>query len=541
MRTLCRFTLLLLIYILSGCSSPRDGNYTIELYAINDLHARYFDSTYVKGGVNPYSLANASYFIDQRRDELGRDKVIFIDLGDNMQGDNAAYYFNTVDPVKPNLYSKIANYVEYDAIVVGNHDIEAGHGVYDELVKELKAPMLAANAINTQTGKSYFEPYTIINRNGLKIAIIGMTNPYIPKWLGSELWSGIEFIPIRDIAQELIDEVNRKERPNITILAIHAGVGSKDTTYNPENPGRYLAQNLKGVDVILASHDHKELVEYVPNGDERVLLTAGGSRGSHLVGVKFELEIREGKIVKKTIDGELIPMSGTPVDEKYLNTFREEYLKVKSYTTKEIGYLDRDVLFRETEKGMSDYMNILHMVNLYSVDSDISIAAPLNINGKVEKGMIDYQDLSTFYPFENLLYVIQMTGNEIKGHLEMSYENWINRKDFPHNWDSASGLIYSVDRSKEKGSRLNITSLWDGTPFDPEKTYKVSISSYRASGAGDLLELGAQIPKEEMEKRVIGRYSDIRGLLYQYITTNKGLNIDHISSHPKLGRWEFIN
>ena len=86
----------------------------------------------------------------------------------------------------------------YDAVVVGNHDIETGHPVYDRLKSQLTVPFLAANAIRTDDGKAYFPEYTIVRRHGLRIAVIGFTNPGIPGWLSPELWEGMElFLMLR--------------------------------------------------------------------------------------------------------------------------------------------------------------------------------------------------------------------------------------------------------------------------------------------------------------------------------------------------------
>lgn len=85
------------------------------------------------------------------------------------------------------------NYLKYDAAAVGNHDIEAGHPVYDRIKKEFRFPWLSANLIDSQTGKPYFTPYVIVERQGIKIAILGMTTPNIPQWLPEHLCKGIEF------------------------------------------------------------------------------------------------------------------------------------------------------------------------------------------------------------------------------------------------------------------------------------------------------------------------------------------------------------
>ena len=124
---------------MTGChSGPRDGDYVIQLLTTNDVHGTYFDSTYVGDGVRP-SLCAVKTVVDSVRAVAGADNVVFVDAGDILQGDNAAYYFNYVDTLSPHIYPRIASYMGYDAVTVGNHDIETGHRVYDRVARELES------------------------------------------------------------------------------------------------------------------------------------------------------------------------------------------------------------------------------------------------------------------------------------------------------------------------------------------------------------------------------------------------------------------
>src|SRR5690606_894837 len=128
--------------------------------------------------------------------------------------------------------------------------------VYDKVATELNAPYLAANAINTKTQKPYFKPYTILNKNGVKIAVIGLTNPNIPNWLSPHLWKDIEFKEVVPVLEQWVEYVRKKEKPHFVIAAIHAGLG-KEEDNEKENPARFVAANVKGIDLVLAAHDHK--------------------------------------------------------------------------------------------------------------------------------------------------------------------------------------------------------------------------------------------------------------------------------------------
>ena len=147
--------------LLASCSGPKDGEYTFRILTTNDVHGRYFDSLYVEGGTS-HALTNIAWYADSIRVADGAENVILIDAGDCLQGDNAAYYFNYIDTVSQHLYSRMAEYIGYDAVVMGNHDIETGHPVYDRLVRSSKVPFLASNAIRIDVGSPYFQDYVTL-------------------------------------------------------------------------------------------------------------------------------------------------------------------------------------------------------------------------------------------------------------------------------------------------------------------------------------------------------------------------------------------
>ena len=163
------------------------------------------------------------------------------------------------------------------------------------------------------------------------------------------------------------------------------------------------------------------------------------------------------------------------------------------------------------------------------------------------------------YRFENLMFVLRMTGKEIRQHLELSYDLWVNTmtspddpalrlndassgdqqrtgfQNFTFNFDSAAGIDYEVDLTKPDGQKVRILRMSDGQPFDESKWYKVVMSSYRANGGGELLTRGAGIPRDELESRVVFHTPlDLRHYLTEEIR-RQGI-ID-----PKPGNnWRFV-
>ncbi|GAB1475155.1 bifunctional metallophosphatase/5'-nucleotidase [Bacteroidota bacterium] len=555
LRYICFLTLSLFLIISCRNSSPEDGIHEIEIYSTNDLHGRFFDSLYSNNSVNAYSLAKVSTFIKERRDLIGAEKIVLLDIGDNLQGDNSVFYYNFVDTSSGHILSKAFNYIGYDAVVVGNHDIEAGHQVYDKIKKELKSPLLAANAIDIKTGKPYFEPYVILNRGGIKIAVIGMTNPNIPKWLSPELWKGLKFEEMITSMDSIVQRVINYEGAQVVIAALHGGLG-EENEYSIENPSRYIAKNIKGLDFVFAAHDHKTTAEFVINGTDTVWVIEGGSRASNLSLGKVILNIENGNVTKKYKRASLVPMKEVVSDKEYMSEFSREFSEVKKFTNQFTGVLNNRITTRDAYFGPSEYIDMIHSIQLNASGADLSFAAPLSLDVTVESGNLTYQDLMNIYPYENQLYVIEMTGEEIKNYLEYSYSKWINKmtkksdnllllslsgsgernrfKNIFFNFDSGAGILYEVDATKDYGQKIKIKSMADGSRFESDKKYRVALSSYRASGGGDLLEKGAGIPAIELEKRVVARFSDIREIIYNYLKSNGSITA------VKLDHWKIV-
>ncbi len=521
-----------LISLLSSKGSLADGEYRVTICSTTDVHGAYFDSAYVDNLAAKTSLANVSSYLKEIRGE-GVQPVL-IDVGDNLQGDNAAYYFNYVATDVPHVYPRIAAYLGYDAIVVGNHDIETGHDVYDRVASELTMPYLAANAAfdrdengradmdENPDGKtvsdSYFVPYCVVDRGGVKVAIVGMTNGNIKSWLADDIWRGMDFQIISEMVQPVIDRMIEKEKPQLVVLAVHSGTGAEQP--NRENEAQYLAATLRGVDIVLNGHDHRPVAREVENvnGGSVVLIDAGTK--AVVVGqADFTLTVKNGKVVSKSVDYKLVPMEKYPVDPDYVAAFKEDFNAVKAFAQRPIGQLSENIFLADALDGPSTYINLVQTVQLASSGADISFAAPLTSSGVVPKGVIEFQDLVSIYKFENQLYVVEMTGKQIKDYLEYSYKNWVNKSGPSYNWDSADGIRYEVSRKAPDGERVKILSMNDGTPFDLDKTYKVAMTSYRASGGGDLVREGAGIDPASLV--VVRKMKDIRSLIGDYIAAQK--------------------
>ena len=556
-----RFCITIAAAALICACGPKDGIHTLTILETDDVHGAWFDSSYVDGS-NRTSLMALNTYVDSVRAADGAENVLFVDAGDCLQGDNAAYYYNYVDTVSEHLFVRIADYMKYDAIVVGNHDVETGHPVYDRVTKQLRRrgiPFLAGNAIRNDDGKPYWRSFKIFRRAGLKVLVIGYTNPNMRAWLDESIWSGMDFKNLIPLAQEDVYWLKARYNPQVTIVAVHSGTGLGDGSML-ESQGLDLYKSLRGVDFVLCAHDHRQTT--VQN--DSIALINTGTKAKYLGIGKIEVEVKDRKVVSRNISAGLVKVDKDRADAAMRETFRGDYEAVRTFTLREVGMLSEDLYTRDAYKGMCDYISLLHTVQLAGSGAQISLAAPLTYNGKVAAGVLLYNDMFTIYPFENTLFKMDMTGVEIKNLLEYAYGIRlaapgsghvldIIQRDDPrnnqaswsfrnrsYNFDSAAGINYTVDIDKPAGSRISILGMADGTAFDENAHYSVAMTSYRANGGGDLMTKGAGIPKEELPSRITGKYPEIRELIYRFVEEKGLLDHDTMENRRTLGEWRFI-
>ena len=558
MKRVCYCLLAAALLILAASCSPDER--ILHIVTTGDVHGSWFDEPYVDGQATKTSLMSVSAWVDSLRGAVGERNVLLLDAGDCLQGDNAPYYYNYVAELEEHLFPRIVSYMKYDAVTVGNHDIETGHPVYDWIAKELaarKIPFLGGNAVRTDNGEPYFPVYKMFRRGGMKVAVLGFTNPNMKAWLAEPIWSGIEFVSLIPCVQEWVDRVRAKEKPDVVVVLVHSGTGSGDGAVL-ESQGLDLLDTLKGVDVLVTSHDHRP---YVREKDGTWLIN-GGARAGNVGHAVVKAAKKDGHLDKE-IRGEYVRMDKNKVNEAMKEHFRPDFERIKAFTLQPVGELGVELRTRDAYTGMSDYTNLVHTVQLGVPDVRLSFAAPLTYNGTVNAGQVIYNDMFTIYPFENQLYIVKMKGSEVKNYLEYSYDHWIQTpgqhvlriQDAPdartgakrwsfeyrsYNFDSAAGLVYTVDVTRPAGSRVQIKSLADGSPFDPEGWYNVAMTSYRASGGGNIIPEGAGLSQEEMDERIVNRLPEIRELIYQYIKEHGTIDAALIRDHGLLGEWHFV-
>lgn len=567
------FSILIILLFFAALSFMSDSktNYTEKPFQLvfietSDIHGSIFPYDFINDKPVSTSLAQVSTLVKQERAYF-KDNVVLIDDGDLLQGQPVVYYYNFENTTEVNIVAQTMNYMKYDCSVVGNHDIEAGHPVYDKLVKDLNFPMLGANAVKPD-GTPYFKPYTIINKGPVKIAILGLVTPKIPSWLPKQFWEGMVFEDMVTSAQKWVNIIKEKEKPDLIVGAFHAGVdytygGETASAINNENASQLVAERVSGFDMIFVGHDHSGWAgnglgnKPVKNPEGKVVPIFGALNAARKIPVVLT-EMKWDKAKNswtKSIYGDLIDISQVPVDQDFMKHFEDAFNKVKSYVSRPVGKMTEKISSKDSMFGPSAFVDLIHQIQLeltskpeYGLNAaQISFAAPLTFNATIPTSpdnTLFVRDMFNLYQYENFLYTMNLTGKQIKDFLEYSYAGWFNTMKGPddhliyfktdekgniiydartnsaqtytrsYNYDSAAGINYIVDVSKPAGQRITITSLSSGKPFDLSATYSVAINSYRAQGGGGHLTNGAGISQADLISYKYVTSSTIKDLRY---------------------------
>lgn len=528
---------------LSNTMAQETKTVRLRLIETSDVHGAFFPYDFIQRRETKGSLARVSSYVNNLRREYGRN-VILLDNGDILQGQPSCYYYNYVATDKQNIVSKIYNYMGYDAATFGNHDVEPGHKVYDKWVGEVDCPVLGANIVDTKTGLPYVKPYTIIERDGVKVAVLGMLTPAIPNWLEEDLWSGLKFEDIRQSARKWIAYLRKNEKPDVIVGLFHSGWdGGIETPQYMEDAVKATAEGVDGFDLIFFGHDHRARRAEVKGPDGNTVLCLDPScNAMNVSDAEIVITKQDGKVVEKTVTGDVKDITAEPVDEAYVNHFAADIEEVKAYVGKKIGSIAKTMYTRDSFFGNSSFIDLIHNMQLSLTKADISFNAPLQFNAQIKAGPVYMSDMFKLYRFENKLCVMRMTGEEIRRYLEMSYDLWVNTmkqkddhimlldeknstdmqkfgfKNMTFNFDSAAGIDYEVDVTKPDGEKVRILRMTNGEKFDPKKWYRVAMNSYRANGGGELLTRGAGIPKEDLlSRKVYESELDLRHYLAEEI------------------------
>ena len=496
---------LLLFLIVFFCGCRREKIVTLELIATSDVHGNLFpfDFSDGKGAECGGSLARVSSYLGRERKNFGKN-LLYFDLGDQLQGNALTYYDRTAEYNGSSLPAEVLNYLGCDASAAGNHDIEAGIPTLDRFASACKHPVLCANLFYSDTQVTYFDPYVILEREGIRIAVVGMTTPYVQCKLAPSVMEHLEVRGVEESSEVLLKYIKEKENPDVVIGLFHSGLeGGKEGDVFAENEALATAARVPGYDVVFYGHDHTPYCGKVAdcNGDS-VLLINPGPYADNVARVRLSIDIKGDSVISCHAEGMLCDISEEKSDSRLIDAYRDRIESVWHYQDSVVGKTDFDIDSREALCGPSYLTDYLNNAIMRGVNCEIALSSPYDAEFCIPAGNVTMRDLQKLYPYENQISAVILKGSDVDRILEYSSSMWMNTiksdndtllnmvrtdtgyalKNTPFDFLAAYGVNYTVDVTKMPGDRVTIVSMSDGTPFDPDKSYRVGMSSFLASG-----------------------------------------------------------
>ena len=531
----------------------------LKLLHTSDVHGNYFTYDYVTNRPVRGGMSRVYAYVQACRRVMG-GRVLLLDGGDVLQGSPLVYYGNNSGLGLGGLTVEVMNYMGYDVAVMGNHDIEMGSDVFDDWVTRSRFDVLGANVIDERTGAPYLKPYTVIERAGVRVAVLGLTTPVVPFWLSADLWRGLRFEEMVACARRWMEVIRGTEHPDVVVGLFHSGKeGGLVTPTCAENAALDVARQVAGFDLVCYGHDHRCNTEVVPGPDGcDVVCCAPSSLGCVLDEVDIEVYPGSGQRPKVSVRQVDVSYYKSAEVQYMHHYFRRATTNIKYLVGRRIGQVDEAISSEEAYFGPSAFVDLIHRAQLDCTGAQLSFAPPLSFSAVIGPGDVFVRDMFGLYSHEDKLYVMRLTGREIKGILEMSYGLWINTmkgpddhvmlldyvldggkrlgfKNLAYNFDSLAGLCYTVDVTCRPGGRISIQGMADGTPFSLDQWYTVAVNSYRGSGGGELFTLGGGIGQSELKDRIV---TVMPHILRHYLTAYVERN-GTIDTSP-LGHWRLV-
>lgn len=520
-----------------GCSS-RHGTVSIRLVGTSDVHGSIFDTDCLTGEERRGSLAKFSTFLNRQRKEFRH--VVYLDAGDNLQGSVDVYQDVTAQLHRTSLPAQAFSILGCDASVMGNHDFAVGVASYERFFRGAEFPVLGANACFEETG-DYLPPYRMLDRGGVRIAVLGLTTPIAKYALPSDRMEELDLRDVVETARQWVPYLKEEKKADVVIGLLHTGLQNgrvlEDTGVHENSVLRLISQ-VPGFNVIVYGHDHQArcLKEVDCNGDS-VLLLNPGEKVSKAVVATIDVVFDDKETPSVVTWGSLVDISAEEPDKNFMNKLSGWYDDVKNYTDSVVGYtsvtMEADGLLWRN----STIMDYIHSIQLGYNGAQISLASPLFTVPRVSSRQICMRDLFSLCQGDNSMVSVMLKGSEVRDLLEYSadmfyntvsdgsqallrYRESSNGNKMPRRPVSslitAAGIDYVIDVTRPGGKRVSILSFSDGKPFDPDSYYRTVISSALFSSSGSALLRTTGMTLTDIQKRLNG--SSAADLRYYMIT-----------------------
>lgn len=548
--------LLCLLCALSAVSTAMAQEVNIKLLGTSDVHGRIVPWSYgadVEDKSGSYAQI-ATYVKDVRKNNKN---VVLVEVGDAIQDNQIDVFAKDKKYYKDHPIPKVLNEMNYDIFVLGNHEFNFGMKALDEILKDIKAKKLTANFYHKKNDKRYIDATTIIEKDGVKLGIIGLSTPMSAKF--EEDTGNLKDMKFTSPTEEARTQVEKLKAKGVdAIIAVtHMGIDNENNI--PDTGMRDVINAVDGIDVVIAGHMHKDVPsETIKN----TLITEPHRYGTVVSEVDLTFDIndkKEVKLVKK--ESKTVPVKELEADKKIAEIYKPYHEKLRELNNVVIGQTENEMVPQETKHGVSaafskdtGLSSFINDVEQHYSGADVVTFSFDHQKARMNKGDIKKKDIIFNYRYAGGdVTVYELTGKQLKEYMEWSanYFDTIQPGDTEYRYnaerkkskyvtfDIFGGVNYKIDLRNPQGSKIVDLTLADGKPVTDDMKLKVGMNSYRfaqLNGKGGIWE-GQKIPVLWESKVAMGREKGtIQNMMIDYITNVKKGKIDGQSHN----RWEII-
>ena len=548
--------LLCSLFALSAVSTAMAQEVNIKLLGTSDVHGRIVPWSYgadVEDKSGSYAQI-ATYVKDVRKNNKN---VVLVEVGDAIQDNQIDVFAKDKKYYKDHPIPKVLNEMNYDIFVLGNHEFNFGMKALDEILKDIKAKKLTANFYHKKNDKRYIDATTIIEKDGVKLGIIGLSTPMSAKF--EEDTGNLKDMKVTSPTEEARTQVEKLKAKGVDAIIVIAHMGIENENKIPDTGMRDVINAVDGIDVVIAGHMHKDVPsETIKN----TLITEPHRYGTVVSEVDLTFDIndkKEVKLVKK--ESKTVPVKELEADKKIAEIYKPYHEKLRELNNVVIGQTENEMVPQETKHGVSaafskdtGLSSFINDVEQHYSGADVVTFSFDHQKARMNKGDIKKKDIIFNYRYAGGdVTVYELTGKQLKEYMEWSanYFDTIQPGDTEYRYnaerkkskyvtyDIFGGVNYKIDLRNPQGSKIVDLTLADGKPVTDDMKLKVGMNSYRfaqLNGKGGIWE-GQQIPVLWESKVAMGREKGtIQNMMIDYITNVKKGKIDGQSHN----RWEII-
>ncbi len=547
--------LLTTLFALSAVSVAVAKEVNVKFLGTSDVHGRIVPWSYgadIEDKSGSYAQI-ATYVKEARK---SHPDLILVDIGDAIQDNQVEVFAKTEKYYKDNPVPKVLNAMNYDIFILGNHEFNFGMTALDEILKDMKAKQLTANFYH-KDGKRYIEPTTIIEKDGVKLGIIGLTTPMSAKF--EEDTGHLKNMKFSSPSEEAKAQIKALKEKGVDAIVVLAHMGIENENNIPDTGVADLVNNVEGIDVIIAGHMHKNVSSETIKD---TVITEPHRYGTVVSEVDLTFDVdKDGKVKLLSKTAKTVPVKDYEADPEIVEIYKPYHEELRRLNNVTIGQSAMVMVPQERKHGVS--VSFLQDTGLSSLITDVerhySHADVVSFAFDHEKARMDKGDIKKKDIIFNYRYaggdvtVYEVTGKQLKEYMNWSanYFDTIQPGDTEYRYnaerkkskyvtfDIFGGVSYNIDLRKPSGEKIVDLKLADGTPVTDDMKIKLGMNSYRfgqMTKKGGIWE-GQQIPTLWESKVAMGQEKGtIQNMMIDYISNVKKGKVEGVSHN----RWKII-